>query len=411
MNYKLKKIAQYIKIHGVKKFGKTALNKIFGKNLQETNQLSVNQKIKIQFNKDIIVADYIKNKYTPTKKNRKTKHIAWIIPPVSNGGGHQNIFRFVKFFEDAGFKNDIYIYRTDYVEMDLADQRRVVNGYCPAKNLTFYNYSGEIRPADVLFATSWETAYAAFNVKTHALKYYFVQDFEPTFYGIGTNYVLAENTYKFGFHGISAGKWLPNKWETYGMKTEGYDFGADKDIYKLTNKGSRKAVFFYARPFTERRGFDLGIMALYLFHEQMPDYEIYMAGEDVSGYDIPFPYKNLGNIINISELNDVYNKSAAALVLSLTNMSLLPLELMASGTIPVVNSGDNNTQVVDNQNIVYAEASPIELAKALVSSSKKNSESQISRKLNTEVERDVWQKSGEKVVKIVERDLKKYGER
>ncbi|MGC4441694.1 glycosyltransferase family 1 protein, partial [Streptococcus suis] len=60
----------------------------------------------------------------------------------------------------------------------------------------------EFKNQDVVFATSWDTAYAAFNLKEKNLhKFYFVQDFEPVFYGLGSRYKLAEATYKFGFYG------------------------------------------------------------------------------------------------------------------------------------------------------------------------------------------------------------------
>ena len=71
---------------------------------------------------------------------------------------------------------------------------------------------------DVLFATGWETAYPVFNMKNPAHKMYFVQDFEPLFYGMGSKAVLAENTYRFGFYGITAGCWLTKKVGEYGMK-------------------------------------------------------------------------------------------------------------------------------------------------------------------------------------------------
>ncbi len=58
----------------------------------------------------------------------------------------------------------------------------------------------EFRNQDVVFATSWETAYAVFNLQGEQLhKFYFVQDFEPIFFGVGSRYMLAEATYKFGF--------------------------------------------------------------------------------------------------------------------------------------------------------------------------------------------------------------------
>ena len=64
-------------------------------------------------------------------------------------------------------------------------------------------------------------------------------------------------------------------------------------------------------------------------------------------------------------LNELYNRAAAGLVISLTNMSLLPLELLAAGCIPVVTDGEHNRAVSDNPYIAYAPTSPHALAQAL----------------------------------------------
>jgi hypothetical protein len=106
-------------------------------------------------------------------------------------------------------------------------------------------------------------------------------------------------------------------------------------------------------------------MALELFSRERPNYSINIAGWDVSKYSIPFAYRNLGSM-PITELNAVYNRCAVGLVLSMTNMSLLPLELLASGVIPVVNDGANNTLVSSNPYIEYAPASPRALADRMI---------------------------------------------
>jgi hypothetical protein len=48
-------------------------------------------------------------------------------------------------------------------------------------------------------------------------------------------------------------------------------------------------------------------------------------------------------------------------------MSLLPLELLASGVIPVVNDGPNNRLVSDNPFIEFTEPSPRAIADRLIS--------------------------------------------
>ena len=296
--------------------------------------------------------------------------VAWIMsPPGESSGGHQNIFRFMSYLEAAGHTIKIYLYSSmhPFTVATVKDMLAASPSY-PKLKATIEAHTGQSVGDDVdaIFATGWETAYASFRDPSSARRFYFVQDFEPYFTPVGSASVLAENTYRFGFHGITAGGFLSHKLSTeYGMAASHYDFGADKSLYRITNEGRRKEIFFYARPVTERRGFELGILALAHFARERPDYVINLAGWDVSPYKIPFPYVNLQDL-RIDELNAVYNRCAAGLVISLTNMSLLPLELLASGVIPVVNDGDNNRLVSDNPFIEYADPSPKALARRLV---------------------------------------------
>lgn len=76
---------------------------------------------------------------------------------------------------------------------------------------------------------------------------YFLQDFEPLFHPAGAYAALAENTYRMGFHGIAAGRWLAELLEAdYGMATGYFNFGSDKQHYSRVNLGDRQGVAFYA---------------------------------------------------------------------------------------------------------------------------------------------------------------------
>ncbi len=337
----------------------------------------------------------------PTKKTPPYT-ISWIMsPPGKGSGGHQNIFRFISYLERAGHTCNVYLYSSSNEKPTLKEIKSVLSDSYPKVNASIEWYEGRIKDSDALFATGWETAYPVYAQESSARKFYFVQDFEPYFYPVGTDYMLSENTYKFNFYGITAGKWLQTKLsENYGMNCQSYDFGADGERYRLQNNQKRKEVFFYARPVTARRGFELGIMALDPFHKRNPEYKITLAGWDVSDYDIPFPYENL-KTLSLDELPDVYNRSAAALVISLTNMSLLPLELLSCGTIPVVTDGDNNRLVSSNPFISYAQPSPNALATALTEVVTRQDLEEYSKKAAESVTAQNWDKAGERFNQIV----------
>lgn len=297
--------------------------------------------------------------------------IAWVMStPGQGSGGHQNLFRFIRFAEDAGHRCTVYLYSAGNQPVSVPDLRAMMkmsSGYADvdAKIFPYRSDQGIHRSAQAVFATGWETAYPVFRDPSRARRFYFVQDFEPSFYALGSESLLAENTYRFGFHAITAGRWLAQKLNAeYGTATDSFDFAADKTHYSLSNRGLRNEIFFYARPVTQRRAFEFGVLALANFAALRPDVTINLAGWDVSSWDLPFAYRNKA-LLDVSQLNALYNRCAAGLVMSLSNMSLLPLELMSSGVAPLVNDAPNNRMVSDNPFIEYVPASPMAIARRL----------------------------------------------
>lgn len=359
---------------------------------------------------DALEADYTKKRHSWDGTNKKSLRFSWIMsPPGKGSGGHLNIFRFMQYLEKAGHECRIYIY-TQHAPGRISDVKALMGDSYPKLKapMKWIDRGSEMESADGIFSTSWETAYASFSSDAKGRRFYFVQDFEPYFYAVGSLSTLAENTYRFGFYGITAGNWLATKLKRdYGMETDHFDFGSDPSLYSFKNDGLRKEIFFYARPYTERRGFEMGIMALDLFHRKHPEYVINLAGWDVSSYNIPFPYNNL-QTLELSQLNDLYNKCAAGLVMSLTNMSLLPLELLGSGTIPVVNDGENNTLVSGNPYIKYSAANPSALAESLSSIVTKPDLAEYAKKASASVKSSSWDEAGQRFIKIVERETRKH---
>jgi len=324
---------------------------------------------------DVLKADPDAQTLTPAaaRKPGQKLNIAWVIPPVGpGGGGHTTISRVAKQLIADGHHVTFTIYDNASRQLNSEAVTGLKEHYGLDVDMLELD---ELSTADAVIATSWETAYAVNNVGvdpetgTGPHKFYFVQDFEPSFYGIGTEYVLAEQTYRFGFYGVTAGPWLTMRVNEYGMQAEPFQFGVDLDIYRLDPANAparKKQVIFYARPLTERRGFELGLMALTLFHEAHPEYEIITFGQDLSKFELPFPARNLG-IITEHQLAELYQESVACLLLSLTNVSLLPLELLAAGCVPVMNDGENNRMVLgETPGILYSGVMPTSLARKLI---------------------------------------------
>lgn len=300
--------------------------------------------------------------------NDNTLLLNWIIPEMGIGsGGHINIFRFVTNLENMGFHSRIYLYLSPNYK-DNESVRKFSKEHfsiLDERVELFYDVS-EISFAHATIATSWQTAYYVRNYNNTITKCYFVQDFEPYFYPMGSYYQFAENTYKFGLKGITAGDWLKYKLhDEYGMDTESFGFSYDKNIYQPQEKRSnKKRIFFYARPYTARRDFELGLLALEELSKRIKNLEIVFAGEDISQYVIPFKHQNLG-IVNVEKLSEIYSQCDMCLVISNTNLSLLPLEVMASNSVAVCSKGDNSTWLVSEDNAILVEYDPVNIANVM----------------------------------------------
>jgi glycosyltransferase involved in cell wall biosynthesis len=293
--------------------------------------------------------------------------VNWVIPPFGFGsGGHLNIFRFVQHLENEGFDCRIVVVGEPR-PLSAEQARKQINDW-------FFKLKGEVYlgiesapPAHISIATSWSTAYYVRRFQSTVHRCYFVQDFEPYFYAAGAEYAWAEETYRFGFFGITAGTWLKNKLATeFGMRTEAFGFSFDRHLYAPRPRlepGTRR-IFFYARPPTQRRAFEMGMLVLDEVSRRLPSVKVVFAGWDVSSYHIPFDHLNAGTL-SPDELPDLYSQCDVALVLSFTNVSLLPLELMACGTPVVSNRAPCTEWLLHDDNTRLAAPTVQALADAL----------------------------------------------
>lgn len=293
--------------------------------------------------------------------------LLWFIPDFNVGsGGHLNIFRTIWHLEQMGYTSTIVI-GMPVRHHDAQEARASIREHFFPLQAQVILGQKDLPPCEFSIATGWDTAYAvrAFTGARHKL--YFVQDYEPHFYPVGSESVLAQNTYHFGFFGITAGGWLAGKLaDEYGMTTHPVGFGVELERYRRLPRREPeiRRVFFYARPPTPRRAFEIGLLVLNAVWERMPETHFVLAGWDTAGYHIPFPHLGCGTLA-LDDLPDLYSQCDVALVLSLTNASLLPLELMASGCTVVSNRGANVEWLLNDDVAVLADSSPEALADAI----------------------------------------------
>lgn len=264
-----------------------------------------------------------------------SERINWVIPDFyGSSGGHRTIFRMTRALEEAGYEVNFHIFGETHYVSDSEATEVMRTFYFPLKASVHVGVA-EMRPAEFCVASSWETAYAVRDFNACRRKIYFVQDFEPAFYPASAEMMLAEETYRFGFECVCAGRWLAQKMLGYGSRAESFDLAYDPAIY-FAGPGPRgkRRVVFYARHETRRRGTELGLLALALLKERLPEVEVVIFGSDELPYRLPFEFTAAG-ILSERELADLYRGATAGLSVSLTNYSLVPQEMLACG-LPVV---------------------------------------------------------------------------
>ncbi|MEQ8267714.1 MAG: glycosyltransferase family 4 protein [Parvibaculum sp.] len=294
--------------------------------------------------------------------------INFFVPEVGRGsGGHLNIFRFMVNLMELGYECRLIVCNSDGIKDAEWLAADIADWFQPLGAKIYFWPEDAIPQAHFSFATGWQTAYPVNAFRGTRHRFYLVQDFEPYFYAHGSEYAFAEQSYRLPLKAITAGQWLADKLrDEYGMEATPIGFSYDKHLYRPIRRRGRDVqhVLFYARPVTPRRGFELGLMTLTEVSRRLPHVKFILAGWDVSNYAISFDHLNAG-IVPLSELPDLYGQCDAALVISLTNLSLLPLELMACGCAVVSNSGPNVEWLLNRDNAALADATVHGLAGAL----------------------------------------------
>lgn len=324
--------------------------------------------------------------------------VAWLCaPPGEGAGGFTTMARLIAGLQEAGHRCVLYLH--DRHGWPLERHRQTIADWWPELGVEVRDLAQGIADAHAIFATSWQSAYPALTSPARGARLYLVQDHEPEFHPSGSEALLAAATYGFGFHGVTAGRWLAQMLVArYGMSADWFDFGCELDRYRADPAAARTGICLYARPSTPRRGFELAIAALEIFAQRHPQVPIHLFGERAPR--LPFAAEDHG-LLSPAALNELYNRCVAGLVISATNVSLIPHEMLAAGCIPVVNDAEHNRIVLANPEVVYAPPTPYALAAALGSLA--GAPPEAARDAATRAARSVQDASWSDAVRTVER--------
>lgn len=263
--------------------------------------------------------------------------IAWVMPPISRGsGGINTILRNAEALVARGCQCDFFFPACQ--DLSLTEQS-VRESF-----IAWYGYSfpcgvevntREIDCSyDAAIATFWTTAQFVAS-QSIANKIYFVQDWEPWFYPMGYEYIVAANSYALDLQVITIGRWLAEKCDRYCEKRQrarNTDFCADLSIYRDLGTEKERAICAIFQPEKPRRATKLLLDALSICKKLNPDLVVYLYGSE--GQGCPDDFVNLG-LLSTRECNDLYNRCLCGISISLSNPSRIPFEMMAAG-LPVV---------------------------------------------------------------------------
>jgi glycosyltransferase involved in cell wall biosynthesis len=296
--------------------------------------------------------------------------VAVVVPQFRRGsGGHSTIMHLVRGLAERGHACSVWIDDSDGTHAGQApdDVEARFREWFAAGGVDVHASFAAWGGADVVLATGWQTVHRVLRLGDARIRGYLVQDHEPEFYGTSAERVWAEQTYAFDLPCVAASPWLAGLLrDEYGARADSFDLGIDHAVYRPDPDVAREAdtIAFYARAVTPRRAVPLGVLALRELVARRPGTRVVLFGE---AQDIAagFPHEN-AEVLSGEELAALYNRATIGVVLSMTNPSLVPTEMLACG-LPVVDlASDAMRQTFgDDGPIALADFHPIALADTL----------------------------------------------
>ncbi|MDO6477529.1 glycosyltransferase [Alteromonas sp. 1_MG-2023] len=302
--------------------------------------------------------------------NQKELNIHFVIPDfAAGGGGHMNIFRMLWHLEKFGHKITIWIFRPSLHNSAEEAYDDIIRHYNTLRaEVKFVDENFKNATGDVIFASSWDTVWPVGSTTNFKRRFYFIQDYETSFYSKGARSQLAELTYRKELDCICASTWLESLMKKkYKKWAKSFNLTADTNLFYPRNrpKNKRLKIVFYARMHTSRRAVELGFLALEALAKEGLDFHVDCYGADYQLSSAPFSctvYKTR----TPEQLSEMYASSDIGLVFSLTNYSLVPQEMMACG-LPVVEYEGESTRAIYPEGVVtFSGPTPIEISQSIL---------------------------------------------
>ena len=297
---------------------------------------------------------------------REQLSIAFVVPSFRQAsGGHATVAALVRSLEARGHSCSLWIL-DNAGSSDPKAAERFTSWFGPIGGPVSTSF-GAWAHVDVVVATAWQTVPRTLRLSGAHARAYLVQDHEAEFYPASVEREWAAWTYRQGMHCIAASQWLVEVLgRRYGASTTRFDLAVDHASYRPLGMPRREdLVVFYARAATPWRGVPLGLLALEELHRRRPGIEIALFGDE-RPLRTRFPHRHLG-VLPRDALAEIYSMATLGMALSLTNPSLIPLEMLACG-LPCVDVATESmlaSHSNSNRPITLAELDPLAICRAL----------------------------------------------
>ncbi len=286
------------------------------------------------------ILDVVNFKPINNIRPQQIKTITFVIPGMpAYSGGHTSILRLGTELSNNGYD----VKYTSFTKDSIVEMKNNASINLNSYKGEFIDEELEKINTDIVIATSWDSIY--FARKIEGYKMYFVQDYEPYFHLYGECFLMAQKTYELGFHMVSLGEWnksiierecdVISRIDTITFPYEGkeyYDKGREFDLYSTKKEFN---ICVYVK--------DTGKRAPYITQYMLMKLQDEMNSENIKlnikyfGETKDFKCdggENLGKL-NKEQLFELYSNSDFGMVASLTNISLVPYEMLATG-LPII---------------------------------------------------------------------------
>lgn len=362
------------------------------------------------------------------KKLENDNKITFILPPNLNKpiGGYKIVYQYANWLDEHGFDVSI-CYRYDYNDFKLyAALKRVVDMHIfkfskrqfevtwfplnPAIKLV-YNcvFSSDIPDADIVFATSSKTTrFVSSLPKEKGRKFYFIQNYEAE--GFGNKKGFIERTYNLGMTNVVISNELKEKVLASGAAEPQYlpNFYNHDEFFLENPIENRKNIVCLLNHVQETKRTKLGLEILREVKQKVPDLEVYLFGayEPVEELEEWIHFTKNANANQLRQT--IYGQAKIYLLPSvLEGWVLTGMEAMASGAAVVSSriggivdyANDTNSMLIEPDN----KSAFVNTITDLLQNDQKRIE--VATKGNEDVKQYVIDKSGERLLKILNSEI------